>query len=564
MVDVEGDAAEACACPLDPGFRAYFEELMRLFSQEDFRVIWVEDDIRLHNHGPLKWGGCFCPLHVAEFNRRNGLHATREEIVTACTAPGEPHPWRRLWFEMWDDTQRELITHWREIAEAAGVRLGLMSSAVEAHSAEGRDWEKWWAALSGDKPPIHRPSFWPYSDTVGSHLPHSIAMEQELRSLQPPGTECGPEIECFNYGRWHKSLRQTGAQMALAHVLGASNLNISLYDFLGNDPDDDPARADFLRRWRPVCDWLAKEFPMTMRSVGVGLPWSPEMGAQVRLPEGSQGHWESLECSHRDWVSWLGAFGQAFAMGAAPLVNALSGPVVRSFSDAQLKEWLSRGVLLDGPTAQYLYSRGLGDLLGLRDIHRVTQHEMMNAYEESRSEEFGLRPGRARRSNLLSALMQAVWAEGVRIVSDVYDPEGKRVGHGLALYENALGGRVAVYPWSTSDRLGRRGDDRATLCGIHQSALVAGSRPVAGPRRRRLLARPAVPDRRGAVARGGVERQPGRNSRVHRASARGDGPRDHGDADHRGRRIPNGHGRRDAGSPAASLGTVGASGPGLS
>ncbi len=50
--------------------------------------------------------------------------------------------------------------------------------------------------------------------------------------------------------------------MALAHVLGASGLNLSLYDFMGNDPDDEPQRAAFLRRWRPVCDRLADLFPV--------------------------------------------------------------------------------------------------------------------------------------------------------------------------------------------------------------------------------------------------------------------------------------------------------------
>jgi hypothetical protein len=84
--------------------------MLGLFAQEGFRVFWVEDDFRLHNHDPLDWGGCFCPLHIAEFNRRTGLRASLEEIVANCTAPGTPHPWRNLWLDMWDDIQRDLIS----------------------------------------------------------------------------------------------------------------------------------------------------------------------------------------------------------------------------------------------------------------------------------------------------------------------------------------------------------------------------------------------------------------------------------------------------------------------
>jgi hypothetical protein len=302
MVGPHGEQAAAVVCPLDPGWRAYYEELLRRFVQERFRVVWVEDDFRLHNHRPLDWGGCFCPLHVAEFHRRTGLAATREEIVASCTAPGDPHPWRQSWLDMWDDIQRDVISRWRTIAEAGGARLGLMSSSMEAHSAEGRDWAKWWQALAGDKPPTHRPGFWGYADTMGSSLPGSVALLQENRAVEPEGTEIGPEIECFTYGRWHKSLRQTGAQMALAHVLGATNLNISLFDFMGNCPDDDSARAEFLRRWRPVCDYLADEFPPSLRSVGVGIPWSQNMSRCVHAERG--GDWEALQVPHRHLGRW--------------------------------------------------------------------------------------------------------------------------------------------------------------------------------------------------------------------------------------------------------------------
>ncbi|WLQ52742.1 hypothetical protein P8A21_36965 [Streptomyces poriferorum] len=106
MTDQSGKTAAAQVCPLDPAWRAYYAETLRRYAAEDVDAVWIEDDIRLHNHRPLDWGGCFCELHLAEFTRRTGIATTLEELVAACTAPGDPHAWRGRWLDFWDATQR--------------------------------------------------------------------------------------------------------------------------------------------------------------------------------------------------------------------------------------------------------------------------------------------------------------------------------------------------------------------------------------------------------------------------------------------------------------------------
>jgi len=450
LVGPTGQTAAAQVCPLDADWQAYFAETLRRYAREGFRVIWIDDDIRYHNHGPLEWGGCFCDRHVAEFTRRAGTAATRAEIVAACTAPGEPHPWRALWLDMWQETLLAIIAGWREIVEAEGCRLGLMSSEFASHAAEGRRWAAWWRAVGGDRPPVHRPHFWSYGDTVGASLPESIALLDQNRRVQPAGTESGPEIENFPYGRWNKSFRQTGAQMALAHILGSTQLNISLYDFLGNAPEDEPERADFLRRWRPACDWLAETFPMTLRAVGVGLPWSEAMGRRVHTEWNPRPHWHALGCPHRGWAGWLGGIGCAFAMAPHPAVNALAGPGLWAFSDDELRTWLAGGVLLDGPAAAILLERGLGELIGVASGRVITQQERCYAVEHTLDAAFGLRVGAEMTINsapYAAQLFQGELRPGARAVSDIRGPEQTVHGHGLVVFENALGGRVALMPW---------------------------------------------------------------------------------------------------------------------
>jgi len=449
MVDQQGRACSAVVCPLDETWREYFEKTLRLYAAEDFRVIWIDDDIRYHNHGTLDWGGCFCPLHVAEFNRRAGTNATRQEIVAKCTAPGKPHPWREIWFDMLEEKHLEMINRWREIVEAGGCRLGLMSSVMEAHSAEGRRWRNWWKAFAGDKPPVHRPNFWGYQNSLARDLPDFIARLDQNRFIQPDEVESGPEIECGFYGRWNKAFRQIGAQMALAHILGSTNLNISLYDFMGNDPDDEPERVDFLKRWRPVCDWLADEFPMTLRSTGVGVPWSEDSGRRIHT-DGS-GKWQSFQIPARGWANVLGAAGHSFTMRPSEKVNALGGVGVWGFSDDELKKRLSNGVLLDGIAADILVERGFGELIGVKSSRLLSQDELLYSVEHILDENFGLRVGAETSINgkaFSKKIFQGELFDGVRVVQDIRNPRNEPVGHGMILFENKLGGRVAIVPWT--------------------------------------------------------------------------------------------------------------------
>lgn len=451
MVDPTGEKASAVVCFLDPNWRAYYFETLRMYARQGFRVVWIDDDIRYHNHPPLHWGGCFCPLHMAEFNNRTGISASREETVKACLAPGTPHPWRAIWMDMWQETILQFLHECRSILEAGGTRMGLMSSAMESHGAEGRRWEEWWRAFGGGQPPIHRPHFWSYADTSGLQLIHGIALLDQNRSIHPAGIESGPEIECFPYGRWNKSFRQTFAQMAVAQILGATNLNISLYDFMGNRPDDEPDRAAFLKRVRPNMDWLADNFPMTMKSVGAGVPWSQDMGRLIRLEEGRS--WFELQCSCRGWSNWLGAAGIACSARPQECVNALAGPIAWSFDDTTLKQWLTAGLLLDGGAAAILVKRGFGKWIGVKSARFVTQEEVLYSMEECRDTMFASRIGAQISVNdkrHTRRMLQAELEKGATVITDLRNPLQEVVGHGAFIFKNDLGGRVAVVPWDAS------------------------------------------------------------------------------------------------------------------
>jgi hypothetical protein len=450
MVDWKGQPASAVVCPLDPSWRKYFRKCLTLYSTEGYRVIWIEDDIRLFHHPPLEWGGCFCPLHVAEFNQRSGTLVKREEIARRILQPGPPHPWRAVWLDMWDETQTAIVNGWRQIVEGAGARLGLMSSGPEMHAMEGRHWSRWWKALARDLPPVHRPHFTAYGDATSPHLPWSIAMMDMNRTVQPEDVENGPEIESSPHG-WSKSDRQIAASMVLAQVSGADRLNISVYDYLGNLPSDDPSRIPFLADWKPTLMWIAERFPPTLRSVGIGCPWDEEMVYHTRTQIGER--WMELHCRTSGWPVWLGGFGHAIQMRKSGKVNALAGELAWAFSDDEIEWMLARGLLLDGPAAAILAERGFETYLGINQTHFITQKDVLYVFEETVDAQFGLRNGACVSVNdrpCSKRLLQAALSPHAQVVSVLKDPKKTVVGHGAVIFENELGGRVAVCPWDVN------------------------------------------------------------------------------------------------------------------
>ena len=103
MVGETGVVSPITACPLDP---AWQRDLARRFAEMAARLgpvtIWVEDDWRLHNHEPsMKYGGCFCPLHLARFAAMAWVkEVSREELLANILKPGKPHPWRAIWLDL--------------------------------------------------------------------------------------------------------------------------------------------------------------------------------------------------------------------------------------------------------------------------------------------------------------------------------------------------------------------------------------------------------------------------------------------------------------------------------
>ncbi len=80
----KGVECRACNCPRQPGFLAYVREMARLYASFKPAWVWIDDDLRIDNHGPAimrESVGCWCPTCLAAFNAETGGKWTREELA---------------------------------------------------------------------------------------------------------------------------------------------------------------------------------------------------------------------------------------------------------------------------------------------------------------------------------------------------------------------------------------------------------------------------------------------------------------------------------------------------
>lgn len=474
MVSPRGEASRACASFADPAWRGYVFGLYGRFAALGFRVLWVEDDFRYHNHAPLTWGGGFEPAILKRFAKKVGRSVSRKAVVANVLRPGTPHPWRALWMETWREVQLEVAAGLADAVAKntpSGGQLGLMSSLPATHSVEGRCWRSLFANLSIGGRVAHRPHFAGYTEGLGRGHSYSILMLDAQRDFRPAGCEVAPEVENFPFTRWAKSDSQTWAQMAVCLFFGSDALLLDLFPFSANPADREPAIGAMLDRSRLALEWIAARFPKALQTQGVGLPWREDAQAHVRTTVGEA--FTELDANAMGPGHFLLSYGVPVS-ARRQAVNALFGSLAWAFPDEEIREMLSGGLLLDAASAEILCRRGFGPEIGLRFRQWVGREESTYAIERVTHRDAGAPLGHCFNHNLPDRMALLAPLRGAREWTTVITPESKRVGPATLAFRNRRGGRVFTYAVPNPAQLPR--DDYRQRIAQKAVAFAAGGR----------------------------------------------------------------------------------------
>ena len=466
MVSPTGETALAQASFACPRWRRWVAGHYGRFAELGFRVLWIEDDFRYHNHAPLHWGGGFEPLMLQRLAELTGEQPTREQLVAAITAPGPPHPWRAQLQQVWRTAQLEVARLLAgTVAERSGGRsqLGLMSSWLDTTSVEGRDWPALFDALAVEGRASHRPHFAPYTDTPGRELSFSVWTLELQRALRPAAVACEPEIENWPHTSWSKADTQTWSEMVAAQLAGSDALLLNVHPMHAKRADRFPQVGELLLRSRPALDWVAERQPRDLVSDGVYVPFKQDTAAHVHTRSAAL---EELAAGPGPAADFLLRFGVPITSRPAP-VAALFGQLARALGPQELRELLAGGLLLDGTAAAVLVERGFGALIGLREAPLVGREQQTRsgpyaAEQVLRDDDPGA-VGMLLSVNVQPALARLAPTEGARWWTRVVTAAGQPWGAGRFGFVNELGGRVAVLAATAVDELPCNDDGQRLL-----------------------------------------------------------------------------------------------------
>jgi hypothetical protein len=282
------------------------------------------------------------------------------------------------------------------------------------------------------------------------------------------------EVENWPHTRYTKSLTLTRCQMELHTLAGADALTLNIYDYLATPFVQDPDYEKLLSQIKSDLRVL-QEARRGKRLKGFGLPWKKDYARFRNCPTGNTGELGP----ERLLDIYLPRFGVPVQFTPAR-GNALLGDEVSAFSDQEIRDFLKGGLLLDGLAADHLQWRGFGEFLGCRTagaleiaaVERLDSHVFTGQFAGNNltTDWFRLR----RQGKKIFCLEKT---EEAISLSTILDLHLKELSSGMVLYENKLGGRVAVLavppdPWAWLDR------SRAYVIGRIINWLMFDSLPV--------------------------------------------------------------------------------------
>jgi hypothetical protein len=479
MVGETGADNGMTACPLCENWQDYLNTYFSWIAKElDPVALWVEDDWRLHNHGgEMGYGGCFCDHCMTRFSSMVGREVSREELVARVSQPGPPHELRGKWI---DFAQLSLAEPAESLAKALrsvrpNMRLGFMTSIPDIQSIEGRDWNQLMDIWTEDgERYLIRPHMPPYTEeppivTSPGYSRQTIATLDKSADIYPElenSPRCGQYSGSHTYSAW---------EMFNAVCYGSRGITINHFDNMGMNTYYDRGFGKALAKHRPTFDALMPLNIDDRKARGVKILFSPDVARQVWTGGGSAGKAKmytgedlsglgdgggSLDDLQANSVAWSKVFyplgiSHSFTRSLdseAGDIFAVSDQTLRCFPDDEIRNLLSKNVILDLASADILVERGFGGLIGIESVDRTKLKDSAYSIEEVEPAFFGELDGgvRARMcaQRCADPIGKFAYSEGVNVLSQIKDADLNTLFPGSGIFQNELGGRIftSVYP----------------------------------------------------------------------------------------------------------------------
>ncbi|MCQ2379248.1 MAG: hypothetical protein MJ016_08640 [Victivallaceae bacterium] len=345
-------------CMLDPNFRNYIREMMKMLAREKPAFFLVDDDLRAINNsdnGPE----CFCDLHMAEFNRRSPKKFTRDELIEKIKTGAWDDPAVKLFEEI----RRETVLGFAKLIRDAidevdpSIPCGYCSGGGEYLLAGDIA-----RTLAGKNESFLRINNAAYMEMYGPGRAFYNIMYQTAFKVAAAGKldSILDESDIYPHSLWSKSAISMHGHITGGILNGVSGGKLWISDLNNKDDLDIAHHREIVRKNIGFYNTLLAEVK-EVKYIGVNgvlrdpaFHFHPGHALQPLLDE----NWNA---------SILEPLGIPCRYGAIDEngINALTGDTVDALSDDDLKKVLSGKALVDGSAALKLAARGFAPYLGV-------------------------------------------------------------------------------------------------------------------------------------------------------------------------------------------------------
>jgi hypothetical protein len=453
MTGLDGSVSEVdfiASCPLDEKFREVFAQKIAAVADiaKPF-IIKIEDDYNVSNHGPVRFG-CFCPLHLKEFAKRTGKEYSREELVKIFSSvTPESVQLRRQWGELSRDTLADFARSVREKIDEVSpeTRVSLCQSGMSGF--DGDFTEAVASAFAGKTKPLVRVYGCSYSSDAAGEIPAALFNVLYSKQNLPEHFELIHESDPFPHNRFFISAAKLKSQMAAAFSYGMNDSFILAEQFL-----DDPLEES---GYNKMVKAESKRFSTLRNEVRdchpIGCEICHSQWSHIVIPYTMTSYRPSGGLN--PWIGILGKLGIPYSVKPGN-VKMLAGHYASFLSDDEVRDLLSKGVMMDGEAACILSQRGFGDLIGAE----VTPGQEVKFCFEKIEEDAGFEGIKGRLMyNLIfigavgggSGFYQIAPHPQAKKLTSFADSAGNAVMPGMIRFENSLGGRVVITAYKLQD-----------------------------------------------------------------------------------------------------------------
>lgn len=413
-------------CPYDPDFRQYiYDSLVQIASCAPCHIM-VDDDLRLLS---ARGDGCACSRHMAKFNEYAGTQLERAALYEIVTHPTEQ---KRAYTDIFVRTQQESVV---ELAELIRRAIDSVDPTIPgSYCCVGKNAEFAYeiasAVAGAGHPVIVRVNQGHYCAESNHHFTDTFLRAAEnVAKLRGKADILLAETDTCPQNRYSTGAASLHTQFTgtvLEGIDGAKHWITKLDNF---EPRSGAAYRKILGKYAGFYNTLAELAP-TLRWKGFRIPVSDRA---------------VYEIDRNDYLPVSGWSGDVLERLGLPLyfsadmggIACLDGALSPDMTDEKLMRLLGGKVILASDTAKELIDRGFGAYLGV-DVRpwqgKTPVTERMGTVGIKLQWNFMELVPLSDRVQALSQVCNTV--DRVH-----YEP----LFPGVTLYENELGGTVAVF-----------------------------------------------------------------------------------------------------------------------